>query len=97
MSTLRLLLGLLLVAPIGEAVAQRRGEALAAREARRDGRMLPIREIERRVIPTMPGARYLGFEFDGGAVYTLKFLRDGTVIWIEVDARTGAVLGRTGR
>ena len=57
-----------------------------------------MREIERRVVPSMPGARYLGFDFDDGpSVYTLKFLRDGQVIWVEVDGRTGQVLGRTGR
>ena len=97
MSTRRFLLGLLLVAPAAHADAQRQGGAWAAREMRREGRVLPIREIERRVIPTMPGAQYLGFDFDGDAVYTLKFLRDGNVIWINVDARTGAVLGRKGR
>ena len=101
MSTVRLLpglaLGLLLVVPVGDAVAQRRDDAGMLREARREGRVLPIREIERRVIPTMPRAQYLGFDFDGAAVYTLKFLRDGNVIWVDVDARTGAVLGRTGR
>ena len=25
---------------------------------------MPLREIERRVIPTMKGAQYLGFDFD---------------------------------
>jgi hypothetical protein len=95
MSTVRFLLGLLLLTPVGEAVAQRRGDAGVLREMRRDGRMLSIREIERRVVPTMPRAQYLGFDFDGGAVYTLKFLRNGNVIWVDVDARTGQVLGKT--
>ena len=124
MSTIRLLLGLLLVASATDALAQRRGdaraprelrrerrmppppeviaprrggEAMVVREARREGRMLSARDIERRVVPTVRGAQYLGFDFDGAAVYTLKFLRDGNVIWVDVDARTGAVLGRTGR
>ena len=44
----------------------------------------------------MAGAQYIGVEFDpGSAVYTLKFLRDGRVIWVDVDGRTGQVLGRT--
>lgn len=124
MSTVRLILGLLLVASVSDAVAQQRGggramrelrreramppapalilprrggEAMVVREARREGRMLSARDIERRVVPTVRGAQYLGFDFDGDAVYTLKFLRDGNVIWVDVDARTGAVLGRTGR
>jgi uncharacterized membrane protein YkoI len=95
MSTLRVLLSLLLVASPALVDAQRR-EAQAAREMRQEGRVLPIRQIERRVIPTMGGAQYLGFDFDGAAVYTLKFLRNGNVIWVEVDARSGAVIGRSG-
>jgi hypothetical protein len=91
-----LLLLLALAIPATDAMAQRRrgggGQDVAVQRS-----MLSIREIERRVMPTMPDAEYLGFDFDGTAVYTLKFLRDGNVIWVEVDGRTGAVLGRTGR
>ena len=66
--------------------------------ALRQGRILRLPEIERRVLPIMAGAQYLGVEFDqASAVYTLKFLRDGTVIWVEVDGRSGAIIGRTGR
>ncbi len=65
-------------------------------EARKQGRILPLPEIERRVIPTMAGAQYLGPEvdFDTG-VYTLKFLRNGTVIWVKVDGRSGQIISRT--
>lgn len=90
----RLLLLLALAIPASDAAAQRRAGGYD-RAVRRQ--TLSIREIERRVLPTMPRAEYLGFDYDGTAVYTLKFLRDGTVIWVEVDGRTGAVLGRTGR
>ncbi|TKD51744.1 PepSY domain-containing protein [Sphingomonas baiyangensis] len=76
---------------------QRKGDHRAAHEARMQGRILPLREIERRVVPKAKGARYIGFDFDSGtAVYTLKFLRDGNVIWIEVDGRSGQILGRSG-
>jgi hypothetical protein len=65
--------------------------------ARQQGRILPLREIEGRVLPTMRGSQYLGFDFDGErGIYTLKFLRDGKVIWVEVDGRSGQILGRTG-
>ncbi|WP_419809805.1 hypothetical protein [Sphingomonas sp.] len=75
-----------------------RGDQWRVFEQRREGRILPLREIEGRVVPTMRGADYLGFEFDGAsAVYTLKFLRDGAVIWVEVDGRSGQIIGRTGR
>ena len=77
---------------------QRRGDQWRVFEQRREGRILPLREIEARVVPTMRGAQYLGCDFDGGSgIYTLKFLRDGTVIWVEVDGRSGQIVGRTGR
>ena len=80
----------------GEPV-QRRGDQMSAFQARKTG-ALSLREIEARVIPTMKGAQYLGFDYDSGsAIYTLKFLRDGTVIWVDVDGRTGQIVGRTGR
>ena len=88
---------LLLAAPL-PAPDQHRGDQWRVFEQRREGRILPLREIEGRVVPSMRGADYLGFDFDGeSAVYTLKFLRDGRVIWVEVDGRSGQILGRTGR
>lgn len=92
-----MLLSFLLLAAAGEP-PQRRSEQHEAFEARRNGHLLSRQEIEGRVIPTMRGAQYLGFEFDmGSATYTLKFLRDGTVIWVDVDGRSGQIIGRTGR
>ena len=88
----------LLLAQAPTFVVQRRGDQWTAFQQRREGRILPSRDIENRVLPTMRGADYLGFDFDGASgVYTLKFLRDGTVIWVEVDGRSGQILGRTGR
>lgn len=82
---------------VGPAEGQRRHEdQRAALHARRDGRIMPVPEIERRVVPAMRGAQYLGFDFDpDGGIYTLKFLRDGTVIWVDVDGRSGRIVGRT--
>ena len=63
----------------------------------RNGRILPLRDIEARVLPSMRGAQYIGFDFDSeSGIYTLKFLRNGNVIWVEVDGRSGRLLGRTG-
>ena len=57
------------------------------------GREMAPREIERRIIPQMKGSDYLGFEYDPGAsAYRLKFLKDGQLTWVDVDARTGRVL-----
>ena len=93
--------GLVIAAPPGfgpgEPIQHRRGDQDEALAARKQGRILPLRDIEARVIPMMRGAQYIGFSFDSGsAVYTLKFLRDGNVIWVVVDGRSGAVLGRAG-
>ena len=92
------LLFLALGVPAVAQPADQERDGIAAWQARRQGRMLPLREIERRVVPTMKGAQYIGFDFDSGsAIYTLKFLRDGNVIWVDVDGRSGQVIGRTGK
>jgi uncharacterized membrane protein YkoI len=45
----------------------------------------------------MGGASLMGFDYDeGDAIYTLKLMRGGSVIWVDVDARTGTILGRSG-
>ena len=64
-----------------------------ARKDLRAGSVRPLRDIERKVLPTMPGAQYLGPEYDPVALaYRLKFIRDGRVIFVDVDARTGEVI-----
>jgi len=62
--------------------------------ATREGRSMPLPNIERRVMPFMPGADYLGPEFNGDT-YRLKFMRDGRVIWVDVDAATGRIIRRS--
>ena len=37
---------------------------------------------------------YLGPEFNGDT-YRLKFMHDGRVIWVDVDAQTGRIVGRS--
>ena len=67
------------------------------RPRRQAGPPLSVREIERRVVPRLPGAQYLGFDYDPATeVYTLKFLRNGSVIWVDVDGRTGTIVRKTG-
>src|SRR5688572_7191239 len=69
------------------------GDQAMAREEMQAGRTMSAREIERRIIPQMRGSDYLGFEYDSGAsAYRLKFLKDGQVTWVDVDARTGRVM-----
>lgn len=75
------------------ALAQSRTDQQSARDEMRAGRTMSVRDIERRIIPQMKGNEYLGFEYDGAAsAYRLKFIRDGQVIWVDVDARTARIL-----
>ncbi|WP_343808178.1 hypothetical protein [Alteraurantiacibacter aestuarii] len=70
-----------------------RSDQASAREQMQAGRTMPIREIERRIIPRMDGDEYIGFEYDPTAqAYRLKFIRGGQVIWVDVDARTARIL-----
>ena len=91
-------LGLTAVAPAAEARPKRdHREQDAAYKARQQGRIMSLRTIESRVMPRMRGAEYLGPELDAGSgTYRLKFIREGRVIWVDIDARTGQVLGRSG-
>ncbi|MBS0502741.1 MAG: PepSY domain-containing protein [Proteobacteria bacterium] len=86
---------LIALAVAAPASAQRRGDQYRAYEARQAGQVMALRDIEERILPRMRGSTYLGPEFDGG-VYRLKFMRAGSVFWVDVDARTGAVIGRSG-
>jgi hypothetical protein len=63
-------------------------------EATRDGRSMPLPQIERRVMPFMGGADYLGPELNNG-VYRMKFIQNGRVIWVDVDPQTGRILRRS--
>ncbi len=67
-----------------------------ARRELRAGNVRSLREIEQRVLPGMAGAQYLGPEYDPAALaYRLKFIRDGRVIFVDVDARSGEVIRQT--
>ena len=78
------------------AMADRPRDQDRAFRATQEGRSMPLPKIERRVLPMMGGADYLGPEFRGDT-YRLKFMQDGRVIWVDVDAATGRVLGRAGQ
>ena len=53
-------------------------------------------EIEAKILPMMKGAEYLGFAYDSTArAYRLKFIKDGRVTHVDVDARTGRIIGRS--
>lgn len=87
--------GMALAAAPADARPGEKEQATAWRETQ-EGRYLSLRNIESRIVPKMRGADYLGPELDpGSGRYRLKFMREGQVIWIDVDARTGDVVGRT--
>lgn len=89
----------LVVAP-APAFAQRglqREEQSGAYRAMQQGVALPFPEIRRRVSITVPNAQFIGVEIIGGMIYRLKYMRGAEVIWIDVDARTGRIVARTGR
>ena len=62
-------------------------------EATRDGRSMPLPQLERRVMPMMGGADYLGPELNGDT-YRFKFMQNGRVIWVDVDGQ-GHVVRRS--
>jgi hypothetical protein len=83
-------------AAIPSAQAQPNGEQGHMRKNIRAGTLLSPREVEQRILPTMPGMQYLGPEYDPAAMaYRLKFIRQGKVSFVDVDARTGAVIGQS--
>jgi len=105
MTRLLFLLGVTLaaVSPVSAVEAQsRRADQDSAYAASKGGKVMPLHKIESMVVPRYEssGASYLRAspEFDGDRMtYRLKFQRDYRVFWVEVDARSGREVGRSGR
>ena len=89
-------LALTVAAPAAAAQDQARNEQGEARREAEAGNQLKLRDIERRILPQMQGAEYLGPAYDAIArAYRLKFIKDGRVTYVDVDARTGRIIGRS--
>ena len=85
-----------LVAAGVSAQDQSRSDQGEAQREMRAGNQLSLREIERRILPQMRGSEYLGPSYDSTArAYRLKFIRQGRVTYIDVDARTGRIIKRS--
>ncbi len=85
-----------LVAAGAQAQDQSRSDQGEARREMRAGNQLSLSQIENRILPTMRGAEYLGPSYDSTArAYRLKFIRNGRVTYIDVDARTGRIINRS--
>jgi hypothetical protein len=76
------------------ALAEKPRDADRAFQATQEGRSMPLPKLEQRVMPFMGGADYLGPELNGGT-YRLKFMQNGRVIWVDVDAQTGRIIRRS--
>lgn len=84
---------LALAVPAGPALAEPGTEQGQVRKDIRAGNVRSLREIEKRVLPTMPNMQYLGPEYDPAAMaYRLKFIRNGRVVFVDVDARSGMII-----
>ena len=87
------LLGLALLAPSNTAQAGPGDAQGAVRRDTRAGAVRSLRDIESHVLPMMPGMQYLGPEYDPTAMaYRLKFIQDGHVVFVDVDARSGEII-----
>lgn len=77
------------------AAAQQRDQDEAYKAAR-SGAIRPLGEIIARVTPKVRGT-FLGSDFDAGTrTYRMKYMREGEVVVVDVDARSGRVLGMSG-
>jgi hypothetical protein len=96
---MRLLRTLLLAAAViggltgAPALADPPRDANRAFQGVRQGRSMPLPQLERRVMPMMGGADYLGPELNGDT-YRFKFIQNGRVIWVDVDGQ-GRVVRRS--
>ncbi len=70
----------------------------AGEEARAAREMKPYREIVDGTRRQMGGATLVGTDFDRrSGIYRLRFMRDGEVIDVDVDGRSGQIIGRSDR
>ena len=92
---LMLALGGSLTAAPAPAAGQPTHDGQEAFRGVRQGDILPFHVIRQRI--RIPGALLIGADLIAdGAVYRLRFMRGANVIWVDVDARTGRVIGAMG-
>ena len=102
------LLGCAVAATPVPALAQSSPAQDAARRDTRSGKALPQRQLEQIAFRALDGPlcsnsrnsgncyEYLGFAYDPVAVaYRFRFIRKSVVTDVDIDARTGRVIGRS--
>lgn len=96
---LGILAGLAAVLVLPTAVDAQRSEQEAAYESRQQGRAMPLRVIERRVVTQMRGYDYLGnpIYFESSNVYRFTFMRRNEVVRVDADAGSGRIVDRSDR
>jgi uncharacterized membrane protein YkoI len=88
-----LILALALSLAAGPAAAQR--EQDSAYKMAKEGQIMELGAILAQVSPRV-GGKFIGSEFDAEHVmYRLRYMTGGVVKNVDVDARTGRILGRT--
>ena len=81
----------LMLAASGPAMAQR--EQDNAYRLAREGQIMQLGDILQQVSPRI-GGKFIGSEFDPNrVVYRLRYMQGGTVRNVDVDARTGRIVG----
>lgn len=87
---------LLVLAAATHAEQPARSDQGMARKEAQAGHILKSREIEARILPMMGKSEYLGFAYDSTAMaYRLKFIREGRVLFVDVDARSGRIIQKS--
>jgi uncharacterized membrane protein YkoI len=87
-----LLVALALATAVAPAAAQR--EQDSAYRLAKEGQIMQLGDILAAVSPHVSG-KFIGSEFDAVHVmYRLRYMDGGTVRNVDVDARTGRILGR---
>lgn len=88
-----LVIALVLTLATGPATAQR--EQDSAYKLAKEGQIMQLGDILAQVTPRV-GGKFIGSEFDADHVmYRLRYMDGGTVKNVDVDARTGRILGRS--
>ena len=94
-SALRTLIPLILGAALQSPSQAQEREHSSLLRGVRAGQLVPISQIRERLLARMRGYDHIGTEFDPAAtIYRLKFMRNGQVVWLDVDARSGRIIGR---
>jgi hypothetical protein len=95
-ASMLLALPMLVMALAVPAPAEPNNEQGQVREQRKTGSVRSLRQIEQLILPQMKGMQYLGPEYDPVAMaYRLKFIKNGKVEFVDVDARSARILNHS--